>query len=153
MGRDPVDEIPDLVAQLYTIVRRLEKLFPGRPFTVDGHLLGSIGEVLAAHRYGLKLRPPSTPGCDADTATNGRVEVKTTQGESVGFRCEPPALIVLKLAPDGSAAEIYNGPGSLVWQHAGKPGKNGQRTISLTKLRKLMAEIPEEQRIAQVTRP
>jgi hypothetical protein len=63
-----VHEVPALISELYRIVDRLEGLFPGRPFTVDGHLLGSIGEVLAAYRYNLDLKRPSTSGCDADSA-------------------------------------------------------------------------------------
>ncbi|MGQ0721719.1 MAG: DUF6998 domain-containing protein, partial [Candidatus Eiseniibacteriota bacterium] len=50
-----IDAIPVLVRRLYGIVRDLEAAFPGRKFTLDGHLVGSIGEVLAAHRYGLEL--------------------------------------------------------------------------------------------------
>ena len=41
-------EVGELLASLYRIVHRLEVLFPGRKFTPDGHLVGSIGEVIAA---------------------------------------------------------------------------------------------------------
>jgi hypothetical protein len=44
-----VQEIPKLIKELYGIVDSLEALFPGRHFTPDGHLVGSIGEVLAAY--------------------------------------------------------------------------------------------------------
>jgi len=40
-----------LVKQLYKIVKEFERLFPERRFTPDGHLVGSIGEVIAKHRY------------------------------------------------------------------------------------------------------
>ena len=43
-----LDEVPRLIGRLYDIVDRLEELFPGRKFTPDGHLVGSIGEVIAA---------------------------------------------------------------------------------------------------------
>ena len=52
-----VDGIPNLIRRLYAIVADLETAFPGRKFTPDGPLVGSIGEVLAAHRYGLELLP------------------------------------------------------------------------------------------------
>ncbi len=48
MSNKSILEIPSLVQELYSIVDRLEELFPGRRFTPDGHLVGSIGEVLAA---------------------------------------------------------------------------------------------------------
>lgn len=43
------------VQKLVEIVAELEKEFPGRHFTLDGHLVGSIGEVMAAYYYGIEL--------------------------------------------------------------------------------------------------
>jgi hypothetical protein len=40
--------VPALVSRLYEIVDELEEIFPGRHFTPDGHLVGSLGESLAA---------------------------------------------------------------------------------------------------------
>ena len=56
---------------LYAASAELERLFPGRKFTLDGHLVGSIGEVVAAYMFGLDLNPASTPGFDA-VAPDGR---------------------------------------------------------------------------------
>jgi hypothetical protein len=53
--------LPEEVAQLYVIVKRLEEQYPGRPFTLDGHLVGSLGEVIAERVFGLSLYPPSHP--------------------------------------------------------------------------------------------
>ena len=41
--------------QLLNIVKDLELVFPERRFTLDGHLFGSIGEVLSVYYYGRKL--------------------------------------------------------------------------------------------------
>lgn len=43
------DRLPRIIEELYGLVRELEEMFPGRHFTPDGHLVGSIGECLAAH--------------------------------------------------------------------------------------------------------
>lgn len=51
------ERLPQLVAELYRVVNELEAMFPGRHFTPDGHLVGSLGECLAAHHYGLQLLP------------------------------------------------------------------------------------------------
>jgi hypothetical protein len=142
-----VQEVPTLISELYRIVDRLEELFPGRPFTVDGHLLGSIGEVLAAYRYNLDLRRPSTLGCDAESVQVGKIEIKTTQRGSVSFRCEPPHLVVFRLPRDGQPEEVYNGPGRTVWPHVGRRNKNGQYSISLAKLRALGKQVPREDRL------
>lgn len=133
-----VDEIPNLLKDLYKIVGRLEKLFPGRPFTLDGHLVGSIGEVLAAKRYGLELLPPGFEGHDARDTSGRLVQIKATQRARVGLTVEPERLIVLKILSDGTDVEVYNGLGSGPWKHAGKMQKNGQRVISVKKLESLM---------------
>ena len=141
---------PKLISELYDIVAELEAMF-GRPFTPDGHMVGSIGEALAAHHYGLTLMPPSTQGCDAHLGQK-KVEIKATQGTRVAFRCKPDHLIVLKINKDGSFDEIYNGDGDRVWALVGhKPmPSNGQLSISLSALRKLANQVSDSERIARV---
>jgi len=53
--------------------------------------------------------------------------------------------------PDGSAEEIYNGPGKIVWKNCGRMQKKGQRFISLSKLQKLMDLVPKTDRIPTVS--
>ena len=55
-----------------------------RTFTLDGHLVGSIGEVVAAEALGLQLYSPSHAGHDAFD-TNGDVQVKLTAGKKVAM--------------------------------------------------------------------
>lgn len=136
--REAIDRIPGLIQDIYAIVEKLEDLFPGRRFTPDGHLVGSIGEVLAAHRYGLELLPASAEGHDATTADGRLVQIKATQSKSIALRSEPDLLVVLRIKQDGRATEIYNGPGKPVWDACGKMQKNGQRAISVNKLSKVM---------------
>ena len=57
--------IQHLVPELFRVIAELEAAAPGRHFTPDGHLIGSIGEVMAAGRYGLTLTTASTKGIDA----------------------------------------------------------------------------------------
>ena len=143
----PTERVPALVRKLYALVAEFEALFPGRAFTPDGHLVGSIGEVLAAYRYDLILHAASNEGHDAITRDGKQVEVKATQGKSVALRAEPERLIVLQLGKDGNATEVFNGPGQMVWANCGAMQKNGQRPISLAKLRTLMHEVPPTDRV------
>lgn len=134
-----------LVKQVYDIATELERL-TGRPFTPDGHMVGSAGEVLAAYIYDLELLPPSE---NAHDARKGKVlvQVKTTGGnKQVGIRHEPEHLLVLQLER-GSPKEVYNGPGSLAWSNAGPPQTNGQRMISLSRLRTLTSEVPDSKKL------
>ena len=142
-----IEQIPALIRSLYETVAELQKLFPDRPFTPDGHLVGSIGEVIAAHNYNLWLLPPSTEGYDALTADGRRVEIKITQGTGVALRNRPDYLLVLKLRADGTAEEVYNGPGGEPWAQSCRMQKNGQRPISLSKLKGLMKTVCEENKI------
>jgi hypothetical protein len=145
------DKIPYLVKDLYAIVEALEQLFPGRKFTPDGHLVGSIGEVLAAYDYGLKLLPNSAKTHDAITPDGKMVQIKATQIESIALSSQPDYLIVLKLHKNGIHQEVYNGPGAPVWNRVGKLQKNGQRRIGLQKLRELTTAVEPANRLAKVS--
>ena len=142
-----IQRIPELVQRLYALVDELEKLFPHRRFTLDGVLVGSIGEVLAESHYNLKLYPSSTEGHDAVSSSGRQVQIKATQAKSVGLRSEPEHLLVLRLTRDGRAEEVFNGPGGLAWQNAGKMQKNGQKAISVSKLERLMESVPDGERL------
>jgi hypothetical protein len=145
-----VSNIPGLVKRLYAIVSELEALFPGRPFTPDGHLVGSLGEVLVAHRYGLELLNCSVQGHDAKAPDNKLIQIKATQGSKVGLRSNPQHLIVILITKEGTFKEIFNGPGDKAWEHAGNMQKNGQRSITTSKLLKLMDNIAEQLRLPAV---
>jgi hypothetical protein len=138
-----------LVRELYAIVGELEHLYPGRPFTPDGHLVGSIGEALAQSRYGLELLPCSTAEHDAKARDGRLVQIKATQGSRVGLYANPQHLIVLRLTRDGSTEEVFNGPGQVAWAHVSKVAKNGQRSISVAQLRRLMLCVSPDQRLLE----
>ena len=132
--------MPEPVADIYRAVERLQALYPDRKFTPDGHLVGSIGEVIAAKALGLTLYPASHAGHDAHDGQGGDVQIKMTAGKSVAMYAECIRLVVLKVVSPEEAEIVYDGPGEPAWAHAGKLGKNGQRVVSLAKLRALAAE-------------
>jgi hypothetical protein len=145
------DEVLATVKTLLDCTRRLEELYPDRRFTLDGHLVGSIGEVLAAELYDLELLPGSTECHDARCPAGRNVQVKLTQARRVSMYSEPDFLIVLGLSSHDRIDEIYNGPGRVAWEVAGKPQKNGQRTVAVSKLRTLMRDVSTADQIAAVT--
>jgi hypothetical protein len=128
--------LPPQVAAIYRAVAELEALYPTRKFTPDGHLVGFIGEVVAAEALGLTLHPTSHPGHDAYDA-NGDVQIKMTAGKSVAMYATCARLVVLRIVSPEEAEIVYDGPGEPAWSQAGKLGKNGQRVVSLAKLRAL----------------
>ncbi len=109
-----------------------------------------IGEVVAAYMFDLKLNPASTEGSDAITKDGICVEIKLTQGKKIGLRSAPEHLIVLQKERGSEIIVAYNGPGNLAWNASGKMQKNGQRALSISKLKKLDAMILPTARIKLV---
>ena len=142
--------LSDKIKELYKITNELENSYPGRKFTIDGHLVGSIGEVIVAEHYNLDLLPNSTKTHDARTKDGKMVQIKATQVKGIAISSEPDYLIVIRLLSDGSWEEIYNGPGRAAWDNAGKMQKNGQRPISLSKLRNLMGSVDINDKIERI---
>lgn len=140
-------DIAEKIRKIYEITRELEEMYPGRHFTPDGHMVGSIGEVVAAEEYGLELFEASHPVHDARTQDGKLVQIKATQGDRIAISERPEHLVVLKINRDGGFEEVYNGPGDIAWSLVGKRQKTGQRHVSLAKLRAAMAEIPERDRL------
>ena len=155
---DPIDALAvlRLVPELFQITKALEAAAPGRHFTPDGHLVGSIGEAVAAARYGLELTTASTKGVDAHHKASGRsVEIKATvEGKRISLRgMEPEAdhLLVLRINSDGNASEVFNGPAAPVWAAAGQMQSNGQRVVSVSRLMALQTRMSVDQRLQEVT--
>ena len=131
------DRIPEKIKELFAVTRELEALYPGRKFTVDGHLIGSIGEVLVADKFNLTLLPNSTETHDATDGEGRLYQIKATQKDRIALSSEPEYLIFIKIFSDGKWDIIYNGTGKLVWENAGKMQKNGQRPITLSKIKRI----------------
>jgi hypothetical protein len=142
-----------IVRDLYALVVDLESMFPGRPFTPDGHMVGSLGECLVANAYGVTLMPPSNKGYDAITKDGEKVEIKATQGKSVAFRSCPEKAIVIRIMKDGTFEECFNGPGGLIWQQfEGRTiSSNGQFQISLSKVKRLNESVSESLRVPKLS--
>jgi hypothetical protein len=126
--------LPQPVAEIYKATAALAAKYPSRKFTPDGHLVGSIGEVIAAEALGLTLYPMSHSRHDGYDA-NGDVQIKMTAGKSVAMYATCDRLVVLRIVSPKEAEIVYDGPGEPAWQQAGKMGRNGQRVISLSRLR------------------
>lgn len=143
------EDLTCIIGELYELVGELERKHPGRHFTLDGHLVGSIGEVFAAERYGIELFTASAETHDGEAPDGRLVQIKATQRGSIGITSEPEHLIVLRIDEKGELEEIYNGPGKSVWAVVAdrmRP-KNGQYQISLSKLRELDGRVAPEDRI------
>ena len=152
-GAIDVDEkrFPEIIREIYRLVNELQAMFPGRPFTPDGHIVGSIGEAIAAYYYGIDLFPASNERHDGKKG-QVLIQIKATQGKSISISSESDFVLAFSLLENGSFEEVYNGPGAPVWARVlhRKRQKNGQYKIGLATLRSLMRDVPQYCRIAKV---
>ena len=136
------------VRRLIKIVNEMENDFPGRHFSLDGHLVGSIGEVIATYHYGIKLYKASEPAHDGEVGSR-RVQIKITQQNNIVINHEPDYLIVLYLNKNGNVYEVYNGPGKEPWDSASKRDSHNNRHMLVSKLMKLDEKVDGRRRIRQ----
>ena len=137
------------IQKLISIVNELETDFPGRHFTLDGHLVGSIGEVMAAYYYGIELYTASTIAHDGEI--DGRkIQIKISQQDNIVINHEPEYLIVLYLNKTGNIYEVYNGPGKEPWDNASKRDSHNNRHMMVNKLMELDRSVSDDQRIQAI---
>jgi len=141
--------ITDALRQIFQGIKQLENAFPNRAFTIDGRLVGDIGEVIAALEYDLVLHGTSQPTHDADTADGRQVQIKATFKESLTFRRVPDYYLGFKLYEDGRHEEVFNGPGGLIYDRYATRKGIGETLLSfpISELRKLSTQVPEHERI------
>ena len=141
----------ELLRQIYSAVAGLEVMFPGRHFTPDGHLVGSIGEAIASYHYGIELYPAGHPVFDG-RKDGKEVQIKATQKDDVAVKeAKGGTLLVLKIDENGAFEEVYNGDADRVWQSLSQKKLSGMRekAISLKQLRALQALVREGEKITR----
>lgn len=70
------------IKQLLAITKKLQEKYNhhNKNFSLDGKLVGDIGEVLAAEKYGLRLLEENAAVYDAEEIATGRmVQIKSSQ--------------------------------------------------------------------------
>ena len=139
------------IRTIYQAVKSLEKRYPRRKFTPDGILVGTLGEVLAEEKYDLELLPPKTKDFDAVDCRGREVQIRCNQRNTTPIKrgATKGMFLALKLLPDGSIREIFNGPASVSHQltEGRKADASGFVGLSHNRLRKLMESVPKSKRV------
>jgi hypothetical protein len=107
-------EITSALKQIFNGIARLQAAFPHRAFTIDGRLVGDVGEVIAAIEYEIELDSVQRARHDGCTPDGRDVQIKATFKKHLTIRSIPDYYLGFQLFPDGNFEEIYNGPGSLI---------------------------------------
>jgi hypothetical protein len=147
--------IPEAVKQLLDIVNRLHAAFPHKAFTLDGRLVGDLGEILVEQMYALKLLDGLQKHYDAKTADGKYVQIKATMKANVTFPVDhtPDYYLAVKIHADGSIEEIFNGPGPIAREliKDRKDTKTNLHSISISALKKQQSKVKDIDKISRRT--
>lgn len=149
--RPPIT-VPEAVCALLRIVDQLREAHGNRKhFTLDGRLVGDIGEVLAEREYDLTLYEKLERHHDATFGDGKRVQIKATMKDSLTFPGGhvPDFYLGIKIMPDGTIQEIFNGPGNVASRAVEnrKTPKTNLHSIPLNTLRALQAAVSPSERV------
>lgn len=153
--QNKMEEIKELLA----ITKKLKDKYIhlNKNFSLDGKLVGDIGEVLAAEKYGLQLLDENAEVHDAVEKETGRmVQIKSSfKGNSYfpyGDDRKPEYFLSIVIDEDGVITELFNGPGQFIVEHyikarKIKPYKNHYYTLSRGVLEELNKQVEEKDKI------
>lgn len=147
------DAIKAALRLIFQAIQQLKEAFPNRGFTIDGRLVGDIGEVIAALEYDIVLHDISQPRHDATTSDGRNVQIKATFKDSLTFRTVPDYYLGFKLYPDGRYEEVFNGPGRVIYERYARRKGIGVMLLSfpVSELHRLSEAVSGHERIPRRT--
>ena len=143
--------VSEAVKQMLGIIRLLQKAYPKKKFTLDGRLVGDLGEILVEGAYDVELFEGLQKHHDGQSSDGRLVQIKATMKNSLTFPVDhiPHYYLGIKIHSDGSFTEIFNGPGSVAWEAVKnrKPTKTNLHSIGITALKRLNEKVKRSDRI------
>lgn len=143
--------IADSIKQLLEIVNHLHCYYPKKRFTLDGRLVGDLGEVIVEKAYDLQLYEGIHKRYDGITSDGREVQIKATMKEALTYPADhtPTYYLGIKINSDGTFKEIFNGPGKVIAESLKnrKPTKNNIHTIPINTLEQLNTNIQDQDRV------
>jgi hypothetical protein len=139
----------EALLNIFKGIEQLREAFPEKKFTVDGRLVGDIGEAIAQRDYDLELYKKLQKGYDA-TSNGNKVQIKATFKDQLTFKEVPDFYLGLKLYSDGNYEEIYNGPGRYIKEKYGHRKGVGKELLSfpISILKSISDKIPISEKIS-----
>jgi hypothetical protein len=143
--------ISDALKLIFQGIEQLKQAFPTKAFTIDGRLVGDIGEVLAASEFDVELYEVQTTAHDGETSDGRKVQVKATFKHSLTMTSVPELYLGFKLSPEGDHKVVFNGPGSLIAEKFAHRSGIGEKQLSFSvkALSELAAIVPESQKVSR----
>jgi hypothetical protein len=145
--------VQEAVKQLLQIVERLRMTYPHRKFTLDGRLVGDLGEILVERDYEVKLFVgPQKRHYDGETPDQRKVQIKATMKDTLTFPADhvPDYYIGIMIHPDGTFTEVFNGPGLIACEAVRdreRPRATNLHNIGVSLLKQLNKKVQDHERI------
>lgn len=159
-------ELPDLISDMvrarnivrdhYQELLRVQGGTAELSFTLDGNLVGDIGEALAALMFGVRLvNTKSTEGIDGIAPDGRTVQVKTTgTGRGPAFRCidtRADHLLFFDLDLENCNGQVvFNGPEHYAVQKLPEVFAN-QRSLTPSQIRHADTLVQEGERLPLIS--
>lgn len=144
------------IKELLQIIKNLKEKYSvyNKKFSLDGKLVGDIGEVLCAEKFGLQLYSDNTTIYDGIQISTGRkVQIKSSFRNYCYFPFGedkiPDYFLAVNILEDGELEILYNGTGRFLYENyivlrKLKHYKETYYTLSPGILRQLNALVPIE---------
>ena len=141
--------IRDSLQKIFSGIKQLKEALPSKEFTIDGRLVGDIGEAIVQRDYDLTLYDGLAKDYDGETPCGKRVQIKATFKNSLTFKKVSDYYLGIKIHEDGTYEEIFNGPGKIIAEEYSHRKGFGKDLLSFPnkRLRELSANVPVEHRI------
>ena len=150
MGFDLPPEIRELIAARNQLRKRY--LAFGLQFTLDGKLVGDIGEAIASEMFGIQLAEGNATGIDGYAPDGRTVQVKATgTGRGPVFRhvdrCADHLLFFSLDFETLTGEVVFNGPEEIALRLMPESW-NGQRPVPMRTIRHADQLVRDDQRLA-----
>ncbi|HCI13576.1 MAG TPA: hypothetical protein DFK12_06355 [Gallionellaceae bacterium] len=127
----------------------LKSQFPTKAFTIDGRLVGDLGEIITSLEYDLTLYDVQAATHDGETSDGRKVQVKATFKDKLTITAIPELYLGFQLSKDGTYREIFNGPGFVIAEQFSHRKGIGEKQLSfpIATLEQLSKTVDSMQRV------
>jgi hypothetical protein len=146
------------IQQLLDITASLKEQYEGKlDFSLDGRLVGDIGEALVSKLFDIELYGKNIPTYDGyHRPTNKKVQIKSSMAYnfSYPYNIDLEHYIAVHIEPDGKLEILYNGPGDKINKFLKDKKRKSYRNIwtaiTANHLRKLDSEVKDWERLPTI---
>lgn len=146
------------IQRLLDITTSLKKQYEGKlDFSLDGRLVGDIGEALVSEKFDIELYGKNEHTYDGFHRTNGKkVQIKASMAYnfSYPYDIDLEHYIAVHIKPSGKLEVLYNGPGKYINKflkdRKRKSYRNIWTTITANHLKQLNVNLKKSEQLPEI---